>query len=292
MCRLRHVLALVIIAILLACVVRLANDRAALLRQIREHVSRDSGDPIGTATDPELAALLYRYFPRPLSQHYEEAFIRDYFQDRKGGFLLDVGASHYKIRSTTYYLDVALGWRGIAVDAIAELGPDFVKYRPRTKFFGVFVSDRTDADVDFFVVLKNSRLSTADPKLAKAAGAHETRRLKTVTLNDLLESQGVEEIDLLSMDVELWEPRALAGFDIDKYKPELVVIESHAPVRQALYGYFAAHNYVEIEKYTKWDGRNAYFIPKADLPKFLAREGIDELAPVDPTPPLGRPSGR
>jgi hypothetical protein len=91
-------------------------------------------DPAGAAMDPELAALLYRYFPRPLSQHYEEVCIRDYFQDRKGGFLLDVGASHYKVRSTTHYLDVALGWRGIAVDAIAELGPDYVKHRPRTKF--------------------------------------------------------------------------------------------------------------------------------------------------------------
>ena len=43
-------------------------------------------------------------------------------------------------------------------------------------------------------------------------------------------------------------------------------------VRQALYQYFATHQYVEIERYTKWDGRNAYFIPKGDLPKFLARD--------------------
>jgi FkbM family methyltransferase len=237
-------------------------------------------DPAGAAMDPELAALLYRYFPRPLSQHYEEVCIRDYFQDRKGGFLLDVGASHYKVRSTTHYLDVALGWRGIAVDAIAELGPDYVKHRPARSFS--VSSSATSPTTDFFVILKNSRLSTADAKVANAAGAHETRTMKTVTLNDLLESQGVKEIDLLSMDIELWEPRALAGFNIDKYKPELVVIEVHAPVREALYSYFAKHNYVEIEKYTRWDGRNAYFIPREDLPKFLARKSvhIGESAPI------------
>ena len=51
-----------------------------------------------------------------------------------------------------------------------------------------------------------------------------------------------------------------------------------APVREALYSYFANHNCVEIEKYTKWDGRNAYFVPKEDMPKFLARTRVDELA--------------
>jgi len=222
---------------------------------------------------PELAALLYRYFPQPLSQHYEEVFIRDYFEDRKGGFLVDVGASHYKTRSTTHYLDVALGWHGIAIDAIEELAADYARYRPRTKFFPVFVSDRSDEDVDFHVILGNSRLSTASTEAAQAhRGAQEIRKLKTVTLNALLESQGVEKIDLLSMDIELWEPKALAGFDIDRYQPELVVIEAHPPVRDEIFAYFAAHDYVLLEQYSKWDGRNAYFIPKAHLARFEARK--------------------
>jgi hypothetical protein len=263
-------------------------------REIRSQIIADP--PVGgtaqvEVVDPALAALLYRYFPEPLSQHYEEVFIRDYFQDRRGGFLLDVGASHYKTRSTTHYMDVALGWHGIAIDAIAEFAPDYAKHRPRTKFFPVFVSDKSDDDVDFFVILNNSRLSTADKATAEAAGAHETRPMKTVTLNALLDSQGVKEIDLLSMDIELWEPAALAGFDIDRFKPELVVIESHPQVRDKIFDYFAKHDYVELAKYSTWDGRNAYFIPRADLAAFEARKAEAVTpAPAGSTPAQPAPA--
>lgn len=229
----------------------------------------------GSATskiDPELAAMLYRYFPKPLSQGYEEVLIRDYFQDRRDGFLLDVGASHFRDRSTTHYLDVALGWRGIAVDAIAEFAEGYALHRPRTKYFAAFVSDRSDENVDFIVNRENSRLSTADEKTASYfKGATEVRELSTVTLDDLLDAEGVREIDLLSMDIELWEPKALAGFDIERFRPELVVIEFHEPIRDQLKEYFASHGYAQIEKYTRWDGRNAYYVPADDLAKFLAR---------------------
>lgn len=228
----------------------------------------------GKPRDPELEALAYRYFPKPLSQGLEEVLIRAYFQDRPGGFLLDVGASHYQTRSTTHYLDVALGWRGIAVDAIAEYAADYAKFRPRTKFFPAFVSDRSDQTVDFFVKLDNPRESTADAALAKSfERRREVRELPTVTLDAILEAEKVDEIDLLSIDIELWEPKALAGFSIDRYKPELVVIEWHPPVQEELARYFAEHRYVRIDKYSDWDGRNAYFVPAEDLPKFLAREG-------------------
>lgn len=225
--------------------------------------------------EPELAAMLYRYFPKPLSQGFEEVFIRDYFQDRRGGFLLDVGASHFRDRSTTHYLDVALGWQGIAVDAIAEFADGYARHRPRTKYFAAFVSDRSDEGVDFIVNRGNTRLSTADAETATHFDAPtEVRQLSTVTLDDLLDAEGVREIDLLSMDIELWEPKALAGFDIERFRPELVVIEFHSPIRDQLEEYFARHGYAQIEKYTRWDGRNAYYVPADDLAKFLARPPV------------------
>lgn len=238
--------------------------------RLRPEAASDSA--ARAAPDRELETLLYRYFPKPLSQGLEEALIRDYFQDRRAGFLLDVGASHYRERSTTHSLDVALGWRGIAIDALPEFAEGYARFRPRTKFFAAFVSDRSDENVDFVVNTRNSRLSTADARVASRFGDdQETRELSTVTLD----AQGVEEIDLLSMDIELWEPKALAGFDIERFRPELVVIEFHPPIRDELAAYFARHRYAQIEKYTRWDGRNAYYVPAADLPAFLARPTLE-----------------
>jgi hypothetical protein len=82
------------------------------------------------------------------------------------------------------------------------------------------------------------------------------------TLDALLREQGVEKIDFLSMDVEEHEPQALAGFDIDHFRPELVCIEAHEAVREPIARYFAVHGYERIDAYLRYDGINWYFRPR------------------------------
>jgi len=65
------------------------------------------------------------------------------------------------------------------------------------------------------------------------------------------------------MDIELSEPPALAGFDIEKYRPELVCIEAHRQVRESILAYFKAHGYVRLDTYFLFDQKNWYFVPKA-----------------------------
>jgi len=83
----------------------------------------------------------------------------------------------------------------------------------------------------------------------------------TITLNDLLDSEGVKKIDFLSIDIELWEPKALAGFDVERFRPELVCIEAHPQVRQQILDYFARHHYTLVGKYLRADVNNLYFAP-------------------------------
>ena len=63
------------------------------------------------------------------------------------------------------------------------------------------------------------------------------------------------------MDIELSEPKALAGFTIERFKPELVCIEAHPEVRQQILDYFARHQYVVVAKYLRADDKNLYFTP-------------------------------
>ena len=83
----------------------------------------------------------------------------------------------------------------------------------------------------------------------------------TITLTDLLSQQRVSRIDLLSMDIELHEPKALSGFDIRRFRPRLVCIEAHSEVRQSILDYFALHGYVVVGKYLQADSANLYFRP-------------------------------
>jgi hypothetical protein len=83
----------------------------------------------------------------------------------------------------------------------------------------------------------------------------------TTTLNAVLDQAGLTRVDFLSMDIELAEPKALAGFDIDRFQPGLVCIEAHLEVRQQILDYFATHRYSLVGKYLRADPHNLYFRP-------------------------------
>lgn len=206
--------------------------------------------------------LVEKYGPKIYSEHDEELIIRDFFQDRRNGFFVDVGASHYKIHSTTYYLERHLGWGGIAIDAIAEYEDGYLLNRKRTRFHSFFVGDKSDEEIDFYIITKDKRKSSSSMNVAKKHKSVEKVKIPTIALNNLLEREGVSKIDFLSMDIELSEPPALRGFDINRYKPLLVCIEMHEPVRKQILGYFLKNNYEVIDKYMGLDPRNWYFTPK------------------------------
>ena len=56
------------------------------------------------ASMEERDPLEARYGPQRFSRGAEEWIIRDFFQDRRDGVFLDVGANHYRDQNNTYYL--------------------------------------------------------------------------------------------------------------------------------------------------------------------------------------------
>lgn len=213
---------------------------------------------------PELEPLR-RYGPQRSSQFFEEWIIRDYFQDRRNGVFLDVGANHYKRDSTTYFLETALGWTGIAVEPQSHFAVEYGKYRPGTRFVAVFASDVPDTTVKFFVP-KEDRVASSNQEFAARHGdgtAVKATDVPSTTLNALLDQAGLARLDFLSMDIELAEPKALAGFDIDRFQPALVCIEASPEVRQEILDYFARHGYAVVGKYLRVDAHNLYFRPSS-----------------------------
>ena len=216
---------------------------------------------LGLPSPPRKNWLVEKYGPTLYSQYNEELIIRDHFNDRENGVFVDVGASDYRVNSTTYYLEKHLGWRGVAVDALCEYEKNYLIYRKNTQFFCFYVSERSDQEVDFFINLKNKRVSTGDQGFAREQGEFEGVKIPTITLNDLLDKIGMAHFDFLSMDIELGEPAALAGFDIQRFRPALVCIEFHKEVRAQIMNYFFQNGYQIIEKYRRLDPLSAYFAP-------------------------------
>jgi FkbM family methyltransferase len=176
-----------------------------------------------------------------------------------------VGGSTPIKNSTTYYLEKHLGWTGISIDALPEHAAAYEKERPNTKFFSYIVTDHSGSTEEFYRVKGFTGLSSTD-KDRKMIRKLEKEKLvlPTITLDDLLEQNGVTAIDFMSIDIEGGAKKALAAFDIDKYQPKLVCIEAPG-LEEFIEKYFSDHDYVRIDKYQKYDHVNWYYAPSSGV---------------------------
>lgn len=202
------------------------------------------------------------------SQGREEALIRGHFEDARGLVFLDVGSAEPRRISTTFYLESALGWSGIAVDAQREYGPAYAELRPATRFFSYFVSDSDALSTTLYrdsrvpVVASNDEGVAREQVVAAVGEANiEALAVETITLNTLLEREGVAHVDFVSLDIEEHEPTALRAFDLQRYAPGLLCIEAHGRTQDAIYEWMVTHGYRRVDSYLAYDSVNWYFEP-------------------------------
>lgn len=195
------------------------------------------------------------------SQHDEELMIRYFFQDKRDGVFLDVGCAWPIRNSTTFYLEQHLNWSGIAVDALAEYGDAWALNRPRSTFLNYAVSNESGGTITFYRGSGTGVSSIYEEHTGERSPKPPVPvEVEVKTLNDLLESAGVDTIDFMSMDIEGAEPLALAGFDIERFAPQFVCIEGrwseNAPIIRE---YFESHGYELMEDYNRYEKANWYF---------------------------------
>jgi FkbM family methyltransferase len=196
----------------------------------------------------------------------EELIVRHFFRDRRDGVFVDVGCYLPRQFNVTYYLEEQLNWSGIAVDALAKFGPLWAEARPRSRFFAYAVTDRSGDTITFHDAGPISAIErTTIDRWAEIKGKPiPTREIQipTITLDDLLDRAGVTRIDFFKIDVNGAEPTAMAGFDIQRFRPELVHVEVHPQNRDVLSRYFAENSYRRIDAYLEYDSTNWYFTPR------------------------------
>ena len=223
-------------------------------------------EPPGVPEPTELQALERQYGPERNSEHAEEWIIRDFFKGQRNGIFVDVGANRYKRFNNTYYLDIDLGWSGLAIEPQTKFAREYARFRPRTRFVPLFVSDQSNRDAVVYVPPIDLAASESR-KFAESYGGSSTAiHVRTTSLDDVLERSGITHVDFLSMDIELAEPKALAGLSIQRYKPALACVEAHPEVRQAVLDYFSRNGYVVVGKYLRADDHNLWFTPLGRQP--------------------------
>ena len=173
----------------------------------------------------------HKYFikKKSYSMEGEDIFILNHFKNKNNGFYIDVGCYHPLHRNNTFLLHKN-GWSGINID-IHQFSIDLFNYlRPNDVNLNCAVSN-SNGVTKMFYQKKLSQLSTIDEKQAKIAfqGNIKTSEIKCFTLDAILEKLKFNDkkIDLLDIDVEGADLKVLKGFNLEKFKPELICVETH-----------------------------------------------------------------
>jgi FkbM family methyltransferase len=185
------------------------------------------------------------------SQLGEDCLLAQFFSFKRHGFFIDVGAFDGIYLSNTYFFE-QLGWTGICVEAFPTYFNLCVRNRPRSKCHNVACVDADRGLVDFRVERGGLFSGIAVDEQAVAGFYRDNsvpfdgfRSIKVPTSSlDALLPEGTGEIDFVSIDVEKAELRVLAGFDLDRRRPRILVIEANdAEQRQAIDHHLGPRSY-------------------------------------------------
>ncbi len=160
------------------------------------------------------------------SQFGEDLLINDIINKDKG-FYIDVGAFH-PIQSSNTYFFYKKGWNGINIEPRVGSKELFDKYRPKDINLECGISDvQGKLKYKSFSEGRYNRMEEADDNLGNSDNSYNinVKTLESI-LNEVLTSQ--TQIDFISIDVEGMELKVLKSLDINKYKPELIVVEDHS----------------------------------------------------------------
>lgn len=183
----------------------------------------------------------------------------------KNYILIDVGAHHGSF-SAPFALK---GWDVIAFEPEGNNRDAYVKYLsmyPNVICIPKAVTDVSGQKLPFFVSSEHFGIHALKPFHPTHT---ETYEVETVCLDDALDELGVDDVTLLKVDTEGADFLALKGFDLNKYRPEMVVLEFMDERSQPNYGY--THH--DVVKYMQQFDYVAYVSEWAPIKEY-GREGI------------------
>jgi len=201
------------------------------------------------------------------AQAEEDKALYELFKDKKDGFYVDVGAYSGITFSNTYLFELQ-GWRGICIEPHEGLFPQLQENRPNSICLKVAVWDRDADDVPFYATPWGSwsivwedkkKPPPTRPRPYVDLQHPQAKKLDTI----LEENDAPIGFEILSIDVEGTEWHILNGFNIEKYRPRVIVIEfPHA--KPPLGTYFKEHEYTQVAK--RNSANHIYCRDKEDAP--------------------------
>lgn len=145
---------------------------------------------------------------------------------------LDIGCNRPLMHSNSYFFEKYLGFRVLAIDALDAHQNEWSRLRPDSEFICAAVGERAGM-IDFEV--SEGEDNSAD-MFSSVAGAsqkfqHLARKKTKVelrTIDSILSERQIDQVGIISIDIEGYELNALRGIDFSKTKVMVFIVENNS----------------------------------------------------------------
>lgn len=273
-------------------VLMLMNKRHSRIRRRMARLERRDTELLCLLKSTAARAQVDGEHPPALRSEWgEDLLILELFGWKREGFYIEVGAYDGRRYAVTAVLDT-LGWTGLLIEPVPELYEQACRNRPSVRVVHAAVSRHGSAGTITMthILPREGTAADASSHLADSSGKVATKRpprgpMQSIevplTSIDSLLADHTATIDFISIDVEGHELDLLDGFDLDRFKPRVILIEDHTmDDASPIAAYLTARGYT----HACWFAWNRLFI-RNDETALLERAGeIDTTVSVSTRP--------
>ena len=188
------------------------------------------------------------------AQNGEDRILEKRFP-HKNGYCVEVGCINGIDISNTYYFEKKREWKCLLIEADPYLVEQCRRNRPKsTVVQAAIVPPGTPERITFEVVEHNRGMSAIsfDEAQIRHVEKYEhfaSRQIEVPaqTLDQVLEAAQPPHIDFITIDIEGHEWGALQGFDLTRWKPQVIILERRDKTPDArIVDYLTRHGYVKF----------------------------------------------
>lgn len=194
----------------------------------------------------------------------DKYYVENIIKHRKNGTFLDIGAYDGKTFSNTYYLEKVLEWKGICVEPNPEM---YKKCREtRKNVVNKAIYEKSGEKIDLVIPSRpgnpeqlcglygHIREKSLTSDFVKEYSQYTTVPVETISLNELLDSNKLYDIDYMSLDIEGYELNVLKSINYNWFKIKFITVEhgNDKPYQLEIQKFLESKNYV-LHRNNKWD---------------------------------------
>ena len=183
-----------------------------------------------------------------------------YLDNKKNGFFIECGGNNGRNFDPTYYLEKMLGWKGIIIEPL-PIYKECSDIRRNSKVYNFALVENSYPKKEITIIECNMMSIVKGVKGYKnwTRIGEKTQKIKakeiTVpasTLNKIVQgyfsSNETRKIDLLVIDTECYEINVLQGFDLNRYEPQMILIEIQDQSKKKFIANYLSAKYKLISK--------------------------------------------